>query len=168
MNKKGFTLMEVIVSLGLTSILLLLLFNVMFFNIKILKKTEARIEIQEQAQFIKEFIEDKLHISSGVDSIIDVNGHKIKNKNFNKGEIKELRFILSNNIEGIYIDNKRKKMFYRRNLLYNGYEIGDYVKKFNVEKISEGKGIRVCLEMEKNNEIMNVEFLVYFRNYCIS
>ncbi|SHK12498.1 prepilin-type N-terminal cleavage/methylation domain-containing protein [Tepidibacter formicigenes] len=167
MNKKGFTLIEVIISLGLTSILMLLSFNIIFLNVKMFNKTEARIEIQEQAQFIKEFIENKLYLSSGVHSVINKDGYKIKSKDFKEGEIKELRFVLSDNVEGIYIDNKRKKMFYRRNLMYNGYEIGDYVKKFNIEKISEGKGVKIYLEMEKNKEIMNIEFLVYFRNYSI-
>lgn len=161
----GFSLVELIISLGLMSILMLLIFNILLFNLNMYNKTEASIEIQEQGQFLKQFIEDKLYISRGIDSIVDINGNKIKTEDFKKGEIKELRFKLEEVVADVYIDKKSKKVFFKKDLRYNGYEIGDYVNKINLESIDNGRGVKIDLEMEKNNKNINVEFYVYFRNY---
>lgn len=164
-KQQGFSLIELIISLGLMSILMLLVFNILFFSLNMYNKTEAHIEIQEQAQMLKQFIEDKLYISSGIDSIVDINGSKIKTEDFEKGEIKELRFKLEEIVADIYIDKKSKKVFFKKDLRYNGYEIADYVNKINVESIDNGRGVKINLELEKNSKNMNVEFCVYFRNY---
>ncbi len=165
MNKRGFTLTELLIALGMMSILILLGFHILFLNFKVFNKTEANVEIQQQGQFLKQFIENKLYLSYGLDSIVDMNGKKIKSQDFEEGEIKELRFRLEDIVVGIYINPKNKKMFYRKDLLYNGYEIGDYVKKMKVENRRNGKGVKINLELEKKSEQIEVDFVVYFRNY---
>ncbi|WP_099190386.1 prepilin-type N-terminal cleavage/methylation domain-containing protein [Tepidibacter mesophilus] len=165
MNNKGITLMELIISLGLISVLLMVIFNVFIFSTKVYNISHSNVEIQEQAQIIQNFIENNLYLSSGIDSVINKNGDKININEFNEADIKEVRFNVDGRICSIYhIDNK-KKVFFRKNLNYNGYEFGDYIENMNIKNIDNGSGAEISLKLQKGSENISTSFLIYFRNY---
>ncbi|KXZ40076.1 hypothetical protein SAMN05661008_01281 [Alkalithermobacter thermoalcaliphilus JW-YL-7 = DSM 7308] len=160
----GFLIIELVIYLFITSIITVLLFNIFKFSINTFSKTEANVEIQQQAQFLKELIEDRVQRSKGIDSIINVNGQRVNVRNFKKGQIREIRLAQNDGLVGIYIDSKSKKMFLRTDMNYNGYEIGNYVNKMEIENVENGKGITFILQIQKKDEIFDLEFTSYFRN----
>ncbi|OPJ55620.1 PilW family protein [Alkalithermobacter paradoxus] len=163
-DTKGFLMIELIISLSLIGVIMLLVFNITIFNIKAFTKTEASVEIQQQAQFLKEFIEDKVYRSTRIDSIINLSGNRVNVNTFKSGEIREIRLYLVDGVVGIYIDKNSKKMFYRTDIRYNGYEIGNYINKMEIEKLQNGRGIKFNLEIQKKKETFDLEFIAYFRN----
>ena len=165
MNNKGFTLIELILSISLSMLIGACIFNVLIFNKNIFNMTSSAIEIQQQSQFLKEFIEDKLYISSGIDSIVDINGKTIKYEDFKEGSINEVIFTISNINQSIYWDKMKGKVFYRKNMSYNGYEIGDYVEGIRIKKVNNGRGIHVYIRTKRKGKDLQSDFLVYFRNY---
>ncbi|WFD08983.1 PilW family protein [Tepidibacter hydrothermalis] len=165
MNKKGITLIELIISIGLIGVLLMIVFSVFIFSTKVYNISYSNIEIQEQAQMIQSFIENNLYLSSGIESIIDKNGKKIDPNKFEEVDIKEVRFNVGGHMNSIYHIYNKKKIFIKKNLNYNGYEFGDYIENINIKNIDNGSGAKISLKLEKDKQIINTSFLVYFRNY---
>ena len=79
----GFTLIEVLISIALYSILIALVFSTMNFNINSLYKVERNVEIQQQAQFIFNFMEEKIMESTGLIYLEDMQGKSKHNTNEN-------------------------------------------------------------------------------------
>lgn len=165
MNKKGITLIELIISIGLIGVLLMIIFSVFIFSTKVYNISHSNVEIQEQAQMIQNFIENNLYLSSGIESIIDKNGKKLNANEFDEVDIKEIRFDLDGQICSIYHIYNKNKVLFRKNLDYNGYEFGDYIENISIKNIDDGSGAKISLKLQKNNQVINTSFLVYFRNY---
>jgi len=165
MNKKGITLIELIIAIGLIGVLLMIVFSVFIFSTKVYNMSHSNIEIQEQAQMIQNFIENNLYLSSGIESIIDKDGKKIDPNKFEEVDIKEVRFNVDGQMNSIYHIYNKKKIFIKKNLNYNGYEFGDYIENINIKNIDNGSGAKISLKLQKNKQSINTSFLVYFRNY---
>ncbi len=165
MNKKGITLIELIISLGLISVLLMIMFNIFIFSTKVYNISHSNVEIQEQAQMIQSFIENNLYASSGIESVIDKNGKKIDLNKLDESDIKEVRFNVDGQMCSIYHIYSKKKVFIKKNIKYNGYEFGDYIENINIKNIDKGSGAEISLKLQKGREVINTSFLIYFRNY---
>ncbi|MEJ8553640.1 PilW family protein [Tepidibacter sp. Z1-5] len=165
MKNRGITLIELIISLGFISVLLMIIFNIFMFSTKVYNSSYSNIEIQEQAQMIQNFIENNLYSSSGIDRVIDKNGKKIDLNKFDEADIKEVRFNVDGQIYSIYYIYSKKKVFFKKNIKYNGYEVGDYVENINIKNVDNGSGAKISLKLQKDKEAINTSFLIYFRNY---
>ncbi|MCT4509822.1 MAG: type II secretion system GspH family protein [Tepidibacter sp.] len=165
MNNKGITLIELIISIGLVSVLLMVLFNIFMFSTEVYSLSHSNIEMQEQAQTIQNFIENNLYLSSGIESIITKNGEKFYKDEFEKEDVKEIRFKIDGQMCSIYHMYNKKKVFIKKNLNYNGYEFGDYLENINIKNIDNGSGVEISLKLQKDRKTINTSFLIYFRNY---
>ncbi|CAH2212945.1 PilW family protein [Tepidibacter aestuarii] len=165
MNNKGVTLIELIISIGFISVLLMIIFNIFIFSTKVYNISHSNVEIQEQSQMIQSFIESNLYLSSGIDSVIDKNGNKLHVNEFYEKDIKEVRFNVDGQIRSIYHIYNKKKLFIKKNLNYNGYEFGDYIENIKIKNIDNGSGAEISLKLQKDSEVINTSFLIYFRNY---
>lgn len=85
MRKKGFTTIELLISVPLFGMIVLLIFSVITSNMKYLNNIDKDVELQQQAQFIFNFIEEKIIESTGLIYLEDTRGfqkHNTKDKVF--------------------------------------------------------------------------------------
>lgn len=79
MKSKGFTVIEIIIAIFLFSLLLSVILSAAAFCMKTLNTIDDDVELQQQAQFIFNFIEDKIIESAGVVYLQDNKGFEKHN-----------------------------------------------------------------------------------------
>lgn len=123
----GFTLVELMISIALFGILVTLIFSIFNTNMNIFDKINKKVEIQQQAIFIFNFMEEKIMESKGIISVEDING-RIKHTT---NEIVKIKKIIFKNNEA------RKEKGYVFNLIRD-YEVGSYNLKYGIWQSGEG------------------------------
>lgn len=177
-NKRGYILLETIVSLFIIILIVTCLYQIIILCSNIKKDVEDRTELNQQIEEmfseIKPLLESSFNVISlttsdnkviydieynnlyTVNSIkLDLKGDESVDSIFTKN--KEISF--KNNIKKIFINTIRSN----NSSEPGGYEIGDYVKNIYV-KLDNPKIITVILKLEKNNTIMDREIKVYMLN----
>lgn len=135
----GFTLIELMISIALFGILISLIFSVFSVNMNTIDKINKKVEIQQQAQFIFNFIEEKIIESEGIIHIEDINGSMKHDTN----ELVRIKKIIFQNNE------TRKEKGYIFNLIKD-YEAGSYNLKYGIWLSGTGT-------VEVGNYIENIE-----------
>lgn len=135
----GFTLIELMISIALFGILISLIFSVFSVNMNTVDKINKKVEIQQQAQFIFNFIEEKIIESKGIIHIEDINGSMKHDTN----ELVRIKKIIFQNNE------TRKEKGYIFNLIKD-YEAGSYNLKYGIWLSGTGT-------VEVGNYIENIE-----------
>lgn len=172
-NKKGYILLECVISLSMMMILSLTLYSMLFYSNNYKGIVEDKVELSEQAREINLQINKLIENSKGIISVKDLNGKTIQ------GNIKD--YIKVKSIKCKYKDEdnlgvKDKEISYKSNnkLFINtlnnygnsesgGYEIGDYVEYISI-KINENK-VNIKLDMKKNNERYEISFSSYIKEF---
>ncbi|RDY24813.1 hypothetical protein CHF27_001035 [Romboutsia maritimum] len=174
--KKGYILLESIVSLSIMSILILLLYSLLIFCLNIKNSIEDKIELQQQAMDMTRHIEDVIGNSMG---IIGVNISNKEESEFKEQNYKNVNSIkckyknekINNSNKDIELNLKEGKNKLFINSINNeissrgGYEIGDYIDKIYVNISKDGKYVNMILKLSKNKQIHESKFKIYIRNF---
>lgn len=162
--RKGYILIESVITLSIIMILSSIIYLILDLSINIKSNIEDKIELQQQAMEITNYIDELIGNSKGIISIISkeeisnflsVTSIKCKYKeDGNKLQDKEIKFIPSSN-----------KLFIKDVTASSGYEIGDYVDKVLISKQNSGKIIDVKLELSKNKQVYKTKFTIDIINF---
>jgi prepilin-type N-terminal cleavage/methylation domain-containing protein len=91
-NKKGFTLVELLVTLGLVGIIISVVMSFFIANIKNYKSINNDAELQYQSQYILNFMTNKILQAKNIDSVLDFNGIDVIDSEVEK-QISEITFL---------------------------------------------------------------------------
>lgn len=165
-RKKGYFILEISVSMIITSILLTILYGLLLSSISIYQKIYSSIEIQQQGLEIQRHIENELRKDIEITNI-KTEENKIKNdENFELTNAKSIYYESKVNLEcdepdELFFNKKTKKIFIKRRGYKSGYEIGDYLDNIYIGKEKDGKIINIKLELSKNKQNHCIEFSIY-------
>lgn len=177
-NSKGFTLVELLVSLGIFGLVLSAIFSFLLFNYKIFYKADEQIEVQYQAQIAMNELIDNIIDAEGIAQ--DENGYGIIEPIINNdlyNDVNRIVFKINDNkyIEFNFNDNK---LYRGENSLPTGITTNQYalnIKEFKIRLIgsdsyenqdySSCRGIGVKIVSEVNETEFELENQVYFRNW---
>lgn len=170
--KKGVTLLEIIITLGLAGIvisLILSIFIVAYNNYKIINDQR---ELQFQAQHIFTFMAKKIKASMSIEQI----RYNLKSRlsDTNEQPITKVCFRYNENIDKCYIfEVSNKKIFYDNVIPSNKPAVvllGEYVDEMYSCPVPEGTSfrdahaIKIRLKLAKGNQKYEVEQIIYMRN----
>ena len=163
-HKNGYVLIESVITLSIIMILSSIVYSIFNLTINIKSNIEDKIELQQQAAEIVDYIDELISNSKGIlgitskekiDEFLSVTSIKCKYKdNTNKLHDKEIKFIPSSN-----------KLFIKDVTAYSGYEIGDYVDKILISSNYNDKIIDIRLELSKNKQVYKTKFTVDILNF---
>jgi len=177
-NHAGFTLIEIMLSLGIIGIILLMLFPLFSISIQIFQKTDDSAELQYQGQFAMNFMGNKIMEAASIEAIFND-----KNKNITadipteKIRISKVVFAttkLEDKNELSIFEVKYDKLFY--GLADSPYkpattEVAAYIKEIWVLPFPEGKSfanaraLQVIMHLAKNQKNMEMVGTFHLRNY---
>jgi prepilin-type N-terminal cleavage/methylation domain-containing protein len=175
-NKNGFTLIELLVSLGLSAMVTSLVITFFVANINTYKELNDEAELQFQAQYILNFMSDKIMESEGISLMknswqyysmssvrsegLMLPAEKISFK-FGDGVIENYVFQITNG--NIRYGSGGKDII-------PTVELGSYVKAMNIsllnsESLINVKVFKIILLLEKGNQSFEAEQVLCMRNY---
>ncbi|HHY76941.1 MAG TPA: hypothetical protein GX498_00340 [Clostridiales bacterium] len=177
-QNNGFIIIEVLTVLPILSMIIFLVFYAVSSNINNISKLDSEIEMQQQAQFILDFMESKIIESIGVSYLQDIEGFQKHNTNErvyiskiifkNPPERSDKGYIFS-------LSKDSKNNYY--NLKYGigltggaADELGNYIDGIEVEpipsdkKYTEANGIKIKIDLKVEGNILTFENSYYFRN----
>ena len=173
-RRKGYLLLESVISLSIIMILISILYYLLFFCMNTKARIEDKIELQQQASEISKYIEEVIGNSKGVISIgsksneesnrlIETNSIKCKYNDEDSSDknIKDKEISLKEDKSKLFINT----LNYLGNSESGGYEIGDYIDKMYAFAYENGNFVKIKLKLSKNNQIHETEFDVYIRNF---
>lgn len=172
-KKRGYLLLEGIVSLFIIVTLSLSFYYILFFSNNYKNMIQNKVELHEQGEEISFQINKLLENSKGIISIRDTNGKTIfeDNKSYIKAESIKCRYRDEYN----KTEKDREISFKRNNKLFintlnsgggseaGGYEIGDYVDSINI--INNNNKISIKLYLSKGSQKYETEFNSYIRMF---
>ena len=157
--RKGYILIESVITLSVIMILASIIYSIVHLSINIKLNIEDKIELQQQAMEITNYIDELIGNSKGIIGI--TSKEEINNflsvtsiKCSNKLQDKEIKFIPSSN-----------KLFIKDVTASSGYEIGDYVDKVLISKENSDKIIDIKLKLSKNKQIYETKFTIDIINF---
>ncbi|SCG83298.1 hypothetical protein DW1_1728 [Proteiniborus sp. DW1] len=178
-SNRGFTLIELIISLALTGIILSIILSILISNISMFHINDKDIELQQQSQFIIGFLEDKIIESIGITYLQDDNGIT-KHETNEKVNLKKVIFknIPEADDEGYIFQLSKDPSHNYYNLKYgeglsgvSTVEVGNYIEKIEVEPIhvdniyTEAKGLALEILFNINGKKKAFRTQLFFRNY---
>ena len=155
--RKGYILIESVITLSVIMILASIIYSIVHLSINIKLNIEDKIELQQQAMEITNYIDELIGNSKGIigitskeeiNNFLSVTSIKCKYKD------KEIKFIPSSN-----------KLFIKDVTASSGYEIGDYVDKVLISKENSDKIIDIKLKLSKNKQIYETKFTIDIINF---
>lgn len=171
-NRKGYLLLETIVSLFIIITILLSLYSLTFFTNKYKHVIEDNVELYEQGEEMYFQINKTIENSDGIISIRDLNGNVIYGDTTSYVKVSSIKC----RYKSEYRNEKDKEISYKSNkkLFINtlnnsgnseagGYEIGDYVEFISV-MINNNK-VTIKLDLSKNNEKYETIFKSYIKSF---
>lgn len=173
-RRKGYLLLESVISLSIIMILIVVLYYLLFFCMNTKTRIEDKIELQQQANEVSKYIEEVIGNSKGIISIrsklneesnklLETNSIKCKYRNESSSDksIKDKEISLKEDKSKLFINT----LNYLGNSESGGYEIGDYIDKMYAFVYEDGNFVKVRLKLSKNNQIHETEFDVFIRNF---
>lgn len=152
LDKKGFTLVELLVTLGIVGIVIILIFNLFTINLKSFNRSSDNIELQEEGQKLMNKI---------VSVAMESKDMHIYNKNevqVNSGDISIKKVIFSK-------DESNHTFELSQDIVkYNNLEITNDIKDIIITPIDNKRSIKVRILLEKNKKELIIENQVLFRN----
>jgi prepilin-type N-terminal cleavage/methylation domain-containing protein len=176
-NKNGFTLMELLVALGLSAMVTSLVITFFVANIKTYKDLNDEAELQFQAQYILNFMSDKIMESEGISLMMKnsldyysmtsvrpagsmLPAEKIS---FRYGDVASENYVFQ-------ITNKNIRYGRGGKDISPTVELGSYVKAMYIsllesESLINIKAFKIILVLEKGNQSFEAEQVLCMRNY---
>lgn len=145
-NKKGFTLIELIVILGLASIVMLAVMSFFIANYRSYNRLNTESELQYQSQYIINFMTDKI----------------LETEKFEGLDSGEYIFVNDDGITELTFKNQDGK------LIFNDGDkpevaVGDFITYFHI-KPESAKEVLITLKLEKDKIAVEASQTVYMRN----
>lgn len=175
-NKKGFTLIEMLVALGLFSIIISLVITFFTNSLKNYNSIHSEVELEFQAQYILNFMFDKIMESESVAMVRkdDIREYSLTYIRSPKDELStnKIAFKYGNLINENYVFHiVNKSIRYGRGEkdIKSTVELGNYVKVMFVsllkeENLRDANVLKIKIILEKNNQLYEAEQVVYMRN----
>jgi Tfp pilus assembly protein PilE len=166
-NNKGFTLLEIIITLAISIIVITMIGSFLITNIKHYNRIDDSTEIMDQAQFISGFLDIELSQSAGIKKIISKDGISILDSN-SGSYIKEIELYTwdeSQLINPSFQIKNGKDIFYKSHS-----ELGTFIEDFYVSPLPANTSFKDCSGIEyeiyfkKNNSSYVIEKSINFRN----
>ncbi len=169
-NKSGFTLTELLISLGMFGLIFSLIMQLYISDYKSYKYIRNDTELQFQAQYILNFMSDKIVDSKGIARIEYQLSGLLKKTSEQK--ITRISFKYGNSNKCYNFDIKYNKIFYGNNIASAeaNAELGAYVSEMFICPVPMGvsfenaKAIKIRLKLKKEKQSYEVEQSVYMRN----
>ncbi|MGB4438582.1 MAG: prepilin-type N-terminal cleavage/methylation domain-containing protein [Sedimentibacter sp.] len=175
-NYKGFTMIELLIALGLSAIIVSLVMGLCIGNFRYYKSLSNESELQFQAQYILNFMTDKIMDSENI--------VWVRKDDLNYYSLSYLRSagaeVISNKISFKYGDSSSENYVFHivnNNIRYGRgekdikptVELGSYVKFMYISLLNEGnfnnaKIFKIRLVFEKDNQTYEAEQVAYMRN----
>lgn len=171
-SRKGYLLLEVLISLSIIITISLSLYSFLFYTNTYKNMIEDKVELYEQGEEMYYQINKTIENSDGIISIRDLNGNVICGNTLSYITVNSIKCKYKNqyrNYKDKEISYKRNKKLFINTLNNNGnsevggYEIGDYVDSISI-KIEDNK-IFVKLQLSKNNEKYETDFKSYIKEF---
>lgn len=171
-ENRGVTLFEVLIALGISIMVINLCWMFLFRSQKMYRKIAADTELQFQAQYILEYMNDKIINASNI-SLIKKNTINLINSN-KEETFTEIAFKCGeDNIYYIFSFNENtKKIFYTKSKTIKGAtsELGNCVKSMTITPLPSNstfnscKGVLIKIFLEKEEMEYSAEQLIFMRN----
>lgn len=169
-RKKGYTLLELLISLGIMTFIVTLIMTFFITNIKNLAKINIDSELQFHSQYILNFVSNKIMesrnvvlIKSDTKNLINGNSeYKISKMSLRYGELEQCCYIFEVRNNNIYYGNG-----YSNDLA--NIELGRYIKELKVsaypdgETFAEANSLKMTLCLFNNGQEYEAEQIVYMR-----
>lgn len=168
-QQRGFTLVELLVALGLASIIISLVMSFLIANVRSYKAINNETELQYQSQYILNFMTNKILEASSIECVRDNNNINLKDSQIEE-QISEISFLRENNTkysfkvsddEIIYIDGSTN------NVLGSNVE-GMWISPISINasapNFTTAKSIKIRLKLSKGNRSYEAKQTVYMRN----
>lgn len=177
MKNKGFTLIELLLALGISSIAVGLIFAFFLFAFKSYKNINTSSELQFQAQYILNFMADKIINSKSISLIKedDITNYSMTASRNADTEfaVKKISFIYGDNVGDNYVFH-----IVNSNIRYgNGdkninptVELGNYVDEMYISLLRDGsfhesRAVKIKIVMNKGGRSFEAFQTSYIRNY---
>lgn len=175
-NKNGFTLIELLVTLGLSALVTSLVITFFVANIKTYKELNDEAELQFQAQYILNFMSDKIMESEGISLM------KNSFQYYSMTSVRSAGAMLPvDKISFKFGDGVRENYVFQitnGNIRYGNddkditptVELGSYVKSMHISLLKNDSLIninvfKIFLLLEKENQSFKAEQVLCMRNY---
>ncbi|KGG81442.1 hypothetical protein Y919_00325 [Caloranaerobacter azorensis H53214] len=168
-NRGGFTVLELLISLAFASLLILMISTLFFMNANSYNKEDIVLELQYHGQVVLNYFSDRVMEAKGVVEIIDVNNIDSLDED---SEIRLKKVIFRTNDKGVIFEVKpNNKLFYGEGIAGSAKtEIADYVESIILKPLPNGKkfldadGIEITVNLSKKNVTESYSTKVFFRN----
>lgn len=164
-KKRGYLLIESILHIAILSIIISILYSLLFFNLNSFTIVSDKIELEQQSYSISNYIESKIKLATNIEKVTLKNNSIIEDEDFENKDIISIKYNVNNRIDEFYYNRITKKLFYRKDCIKPGYEIGDYIENINISRKQNGNLLIVKIDLSKNNEFIESEFVLKLRNY---
>lgn len=170
-KQKGFTLSEVLISIGLFSIIFSLIMSMLIINFKNYKSINDDTELQFQAQYILNFMSNKIMGSKYIEQVRENTISHLKKSDEQK--INKISFRYGYDANNCYnFENKNNKIFYGNGSASSGAnaELGSYVSEMFVCPIPDNiifenaEVVKIRLVLLKDNRSYQAEQTIFMRN----
>ena len=170
-RKNGFLLLESVISITIIVMLVSILYYLLFFCINIKVGIENKVELQQQAIELENYIQKIIGESKGIlntelsknsTNLVSVKSIKCKYRDelISDNTIKDKELSLKTNTNKLFVNTLNKNGYSES----GGYEIGDYVDNMYIALQEDGRIAKLKLELSKNNQKYSTEFNIYIRN----
>lgn len=176
-NNKGITLIELVIVMGVSSIILVLILGIFLTGTTMYKDIYDNIEIHQQGNSIMDFITSNIMASNEIENIINYERSSFykSDKTIELGEIILKDTSLVQEGKHIFTIQQDPKVE-GRSIRYGKtetakIEVGNYIKTIYTEPLPKGsfyndaKGIRLTIEMEKGRSNISISKSMYFRKH---
>lgn len=170
-KRRGYTIVELLVTLGITCIIITLSMTFFNQNLKNYKYINNDAELQFQTQYILNFMANKILESRYIELVKENTTSHLKK--VNEQNITKISFRYGNNLNQCYnFEIRFNKIYYGNTYATSspGDELGRYVKEMKVTPMN-GKSFEyteaviVSLTLEMNKQQYEMEQIVYMRNF---
>ena len=175
MKNKGFTMVELMVALGISSIVVGLIFSFFISNYKSYKSVRNDSELQFQAQYILNFMSDKIVNSRSLslvkqDNIKDYSMTMIRNSG-TEYPLKKISFKYGNDSENYVFHIVLNNIRYGKGTkdILPTVELGNfvdsmYVSLFEDSSFQNAKAVIIKVVMKRDNQTYEAFQAVHMRN----
>ncbi len=177
MNNKGFTTVEVLISVVISSIVMGAVGSFLVFNVKGFKETKDTIDVQYEGQMVMNQIVDLLTESCGIEDIDGTDtstGNTVAYESYETAIPSSLVIKQKVDSAGVFVEKEYK-------IKYNSaeekimvetdgvtYELGRYISKFEVSptrgSYKDTNTLSIKIEITKNGKQVLLENQVKMRN----
>lgn len=171
MGKKGFTLVELLVVLGLFGIIISLVMSLFITNLKSYETINNYTELQFQSQYILNFMANKILESKYIELAKANTSSHLKKTGERKITKISFRYGIKRN-QCYNFEIKNNKIYYGNTCSFYcpTIELGCYIRELKVEpicgkKFKDSDAIRIILILEKDKQIYETEQTVHMRNF---